>query len=127
MTTSFLYPDLSQKVLNAAYTVHRNLGPGLLESTYEACLEHELLLLGLSVHRQKKLPLQYGTVFLEEAYRIDLLIENQIIIEIKSASGLEDVHFKQLLTYLKLSGIRVGYLINFNCVLLKENLFRKIY
>ena len=113
--------------MNAAYKVHTALGPGLLENTYEAVLEYELKQSGLFVERQKKLPLIYETVELKDAYRLDLLVENKIIIELKSVESLHNVHFKQLLTYLKLSNRKVGYLINFNVERLKGHIHRKVY
>lgn len=124
---TFYYPEISKKIMNAAYKVHTALGPGLLESTYEAVLEYELRQSGLLVERQKKLPLIYETVELQDAYRLDLLVENKIIIELKSVESLHNVHFKQLLTYLKLSNRKVGYLINFNVERLKGHIHRKVY
>lgn len=125
--TTFYHPIISKKVMNAAYKVHTALGPGLLEKTYEAVLEHELRKAGLFVERQKKLPLFYEGIELEDAYRLDLFVEKKIIIEIKSVEKLHDVHFKQLLTYLKLSKRKVGYLINFNVGSLKGNIHRKVF
>jgi GxxExxY protein len=124
---TFYYPEISKKIMNAAYKVHTALGPGLLENTYEAVLEYELKQAGLFVERQKKLPLIYETVELKDAYRLDLLVENKIIIELKSVDELHNVHFKQLLTYLKLSNRKVGYLINFNVERLKGHIHRKVY
>jgi GxxExxY protein len=124
---TFYYPEISKKIMNAAYKVHTALGPGLLENTYEAVLEYELKQSGLFVERQKKLPLIYETVELKDAYRLDLLVENKIIIELKSVESLHNVHFKQLLTYLKLSNRKVGYLINFNVERLKGHIHRKVY
>ena len=124
---TFYYPEISKKIMNAAYKVHTALGPGLLENTYEAVLEYELKQSGLFVERQKKLPFIYETVELKDAYRLDLLVENKIIIELKSVESLHNVHFKQLLTYLKLSNRKVGYLINFNVERLKGHIHRKVY
>ena len=124
---TFYYPEISKKIMNAAYKVHTALGPGLLENTYEAVLEYELKQSGLFVERQKKLPLIYETEELKDAYRLDLLVENKIIIELKSVESLHNVHFKQLLTYLKLSNRKVGYLINFNVERLKGHIHRKVY
>jgi GxxExxY protein len=125
--TTFYYPEISKKIVASAYKIHTALGPGLLESTYEAVLEYELKKSGLFVERQKKLPLIYETVELEDAYRLDLVVENKIIIELKSVEALQNVHFKQILTYLKLSKMKVGYLINFNVESLKEHIHRKVY
>ncbi len=122
----FYFPELSQKILDLAYKVHTELGPGLLESTYESCLEYEMVQSGLHVERQKRLPLQYGSLLIEDAYRIDLFVENKIIIEIKSVDRLVDLHFRQILTYLKLAQVKVGYLINFNVDYLKNGISRKV-
>ncbi|MDI9356623.1 MAG: GxxExxY protein [Chitinophagaceae bacterium] len=124
--SEFYYPELSKIIMNTAYKVHSLLGPGLLESTYEACLEYELKENKCSVKRQVLLPLTYKGMVLQDSYRIDLLVEEKIIIELKSVETLSDVHFKQLLTYLRLSNIKVGYLINFNVISLKGNIFRKV-
>ncbi len=99
---------------HSAIAVHRELGPGLLESTYEACLAYELVERRMSVERQKALPVKYRGVNLDCGYRIDLLIENQVIVELKAIERIEPIHDAQLLSYLKLSGSPVGLLINFN-------------
>ena len=106
--------EVSYKIIGSAYKVHRELGPGLLESTYEVCLEYELSLAGLLTERQKILPVIYSGVPLDAGYRIDMLIENQIILEIKSVEEIAPVHKAQLMTYLKLSGLKLGLLLNFN-------------
>ena len=124
--TEFYYPELSKTILDAAYKVHTVLGPGLLENTYEACLERELLLRNCKVERQVALPVVYENMVLPEGYRIDLWVNNQIIIELKSVDALAEVHFKQILTYLRMSQTKVGYLINFNVASLKQGLFRKV-
>ena len=116
--------ELSRVAFESALKVHKNLGPGLLESSYEECLFYELNKLGLVVERQKALPLIYETVKLDIGYRIDLLIENKLIIELKAVEVLNDVHFAQLLTYLKLSNCKLGLLINFNVSLLKNGIKR---
>ncbi|MDX1478936.1 MAG: GxxExxY protein [Saprospiraceae bacterium] len=118
--------ELGKTALDCAFKVHRALGPGLLESTYEACLEYELLKLGLHVTRQHPLPVIYDDVKLENGYRIDLFIEKCVIIEVKSIELINPIHVAQILTYLKLSGVRLGYLINFNSVLLKHGIRRLI-
>lgn len=112
--------ELSKIVVNCAYKVHKSLGPGLLESVYEECLFYELNKTGLKVEKQKALPLIYEEVKLEIGYRIDLIIENKLIVEIKSVELLNDVHFAQLLTYLKLTNSKLGLLINFNVALIKN-------
>lgn len=122
-------PDgrLTGQILGAAIEVHRNLGPGLLESTYEACLFHELVQAGLKVERQKSLPVRYKDVELECGYRIDLLVDGQVVVELKSVDVLEPVHEAQLLTYLRLSGLRVGLLINFNVQVLRHGIRRLVH
>ena len=117
---------LSYKIIGAVYNVHSELGPGLLESTYEICLEYELLKLGLSVERQKSLPVVYKMIKLEAGYRIDLLIEDSIILEIKSIDDITPVHQSQLMTYLKLSGKKLGLLLNFNVRDMKKGIRRII-
>jgi GxxExxY protein len=116
--------DIATKIIGAAIEVHKELGPGLLESTYETCLAYELKQLGLSVQHQLALPVVYKEVKLDAGYRIDLLVERKVIIEIKSVDALADIHTAQLLTYLKLKDLRLGLLINFNQVLLKTGLKR---
>ena len=106
--------ELSRIVFDCALKVHQSLGPGLLESAYEECLFYELKKIGLSVEKQKALPLIYEEVKLDVGYRLDIIVENKLIIEIKSVEALNDVHFAQLLTYLKLTNCKLGLLINFN-------------
>jgi GxxExxY protein len=115
---------ITDTVIGAAIAVHRALGPGLLESTYEACLAYELSERGQGVERQKALPVKYRGVNLDCGYRIDLLVEGKIIIELKAVERLEPIHKAQLLSYLKLSGCRLGLLINFNVRLLKYGIHR---
>ena len=112
--------------LDCAFLVHSALGPGLLESAYEASLYYELLQSGLNVEKQRPLPLVYKEVNLEVGYRIDLLIENKVIVEIKSVESLADIHMAQILTYLKLSGCKLGLLANFNVRHLKNGIKRVI-
>jgi GxxExxY protein len=118
--------EISKMVFEAGLKVHRNLGPGLLESAYEECLFYELNKLGLRVEKQKALPLVYEEVKLDIGYRIDLLVESKFIIEVKSVEELHDIHLAQILTYLKLSNIKLGLLINFNTVLFKDGVKRVI-
>lgn len=118
--------EISKIVVNAALKVHRNLGPGLLESSYEECLFYELKKEGLVVEKQKPLPLIYEEVKLEIGYRLDLLVENKLIIEIKAVEALNDVHLAQILTYLKLSECKLGLLINFNVALIKNGIKRVV-
>jgi len=118
--------ELSEKIIGAAIEVHRELGPGLLESTYEACLAHELNLQGIKAVRQKKQPIHYKGLEIDEAYRIDVIVEDQIILELKVVDQLNDIHMAQLLTYLKLSGCTLGYLMNFNVPLMKDGIRRVV-
>lgn len=117
---------ITQKIIECAINVHRELGPGLLESTYEACLEYELLENNLKVDRQKELSVIYKDKEIDCGYRIDLLVEDLIIVELKSADRLELIHTAQILTYLKLSKRNLGLLINFNVKLLKTGIKRII-
>jgi GxxExxY protein len=104
--------------------VHTALGPGLLESAYEACLQYELIKTGLRVEAQKALPLVYESVKLECGYRIDLLVEGKVIIEVKSIEAVAEIHFAQVLTYLRLSGLRLALLMNFNVLHMKNGIRR---
>ena len=106
--------NLSRSIIGAAIEVHKILGPGLLESTYEACLFYELNQKGFLVERQKELPIVYKEVQLDIGYRIDLIVENEIIIELKSIKEILPIHFAQILSYLKLSNLNLGLIINFN-------------
>jgi GxxExxY protein len=120
--------DITYKIRGAIFTVHNTLGPGLLESVYEAALIYELNLLGLQVKSQVGIPVNYNGIFLELGFRANIIVENTIIIEIKSIEILHDVHKKQLLTYLKLANKKLGILVNFNVASLvdKESLIRII-
>lgn len=118
--------EISKHVIGAAIDVHRILGPGLLESAYEACLCHELELRNIRFARQADIPVEYKGVNLECGYRIDLLVEDKIIVELKSVEKLMPIHDAQLLSYLKLTGCTVGLLINFNVPVLKQGVRRKV-
>ncbi|MFH1007043.1 MAG: GxxExxY protein [Candidatus Latescibacterota bacterium] len=118
--------ELSKEVIGAAIEVHKVLGPGLLESSYEACMERELAGRGLTVARQVGLPLVYKDIRCEMGYRIDLLVERKIIVEVKSVEALSDLHVAQVLTYLKLSQCKLGLLINFNVRLLRDGIKRLV-
>ena len=118
--------ELSRIVFEAGLKVHRALGAGLLESAYEECLYYELAKSGVYVEKQKGLPLIYNDIKLDIGYRIDLIIENKLIVEVKSVEALADIHMAQILTYLKLSGCKLGLLINFNTVLFKDGVKRVI-
>ena len=118
--------ELSGAIISAAMKVHSRLGPGLLESVYEVCLAHELEKRGHRVRKQPALPVVYDTVKLEAGYRIDLVVDDAVLIEVKAVEALAPVHEAQLLTYLRLSNRRLGFLINFNVALLKQGLKRMV-
>lgn len=118
--------EVFKKVLDCSFKVHTALGPGLLESSYEESLFYELKKMGLFVEKQKPMPLIYHEVKLDIGYRIDLLVERQIIVEIKSVDAFNEVHYAQILTYLKLSGCKLGLLVNFNVRHLKDGIKRII-
>jgi GxxExxY protein len=116
--------EIASQVLNCAFRVHTKLGPGILESAYEACLSYELTKAGIRSIRQVPQPITYDSLQLDEGYRLDLLVEDSIIVEIKAVETLLPVHHMQLKTYLKLSGKTLGFLTNFNVPLLKQGLHR---
>jgi len=116
--------ELSNRILGCAIKVHKALGPGLLESAYQRCLEYELIKDGLDVEFEKALPLVYEEVKMEVGYRIDLLVNKKVVIELKSVESLTDVHRAQVITYLKLGEYKLGLLINFNVALLKHGIER---
>ena len=118
------FENLSGQIIGAAIEVHRNLGPGLLESAYEECLAYELRQKKLSYERQKELPIVYKNLKLEYGYKLDLLVENSIIVEIKSVEKIAPVHTAQILTYMRLANIKIGLLINFNVTVLKNGIKR---
>lgn len=113
-------------VVDSGFKVHSALGPGLLESSYEHCLVYELESRGLHVERQRSLPIVYRGVNIDAGYRIDLVVENSVIVELKSVDVIAPVHEAQLLTYLKLSGCRLGFLVNFNVPLFKQGVRRRV-
>jgi GxxExxY protein len=119
-------PTLTHEIIGAAIEVHRALGPGLLESAYEACLAHEFSLRGIPAERQLQLPVQYKGQPIDAAYRIDLLVNREVVLEIKAADSILPIHEAQLLTYLKLGGWKLGLLINFNVPVLKDGIRRLI-
>jgi GxxExxY protein len=116
--------ELTSKVIGAAIEVHKTLGLGLLESTYEECLCHELSLRGLSSERQKPLSLEYKSKKLDCGYRLDVVVENAIILELKCCDKIEPIHRAQLLTYLRLSGLTVGLILNFNRSVMRDGIVR---
>jgi GxxExxY protein len=116
--------DLSKAIVHAAFTIHNQLGPGLLESVYEEIMYFELSKKGLSIARQKPVPVIWDTLKMELGFRADLVVENKVIIELKSVEAIAPVHYKQLLTYLKLTRLKLGILINFNENLIKNGIVR---
>ncbi|WP_309430079.1 GxxExxY protein [Chryseobacterium sp.] len=118
--------ELSYKIIGAAIEVHKNIGVGLLENAYEAALAYELKLLGLKVQQQVSLPLQYKGMTVQNAYKIDLIVENKVIVEVKSVVELHSISQAQVLTYLKLSDLKLGLLINFNTELIKYGIHRVV-
>lgn len=119
--------SLSNLVINRALKVHTALGPGLLESSYKECLFYELNQTGLLIEKEKPLPLIYEDVKLECGYRVDLLVARKLIIEVKAVEAINDVHLAQVLTYLKLSGCKLGLLLNFNVLRMKDGIRRVVY
>jgi GxxExxY protein len=117
---------LTEQIIGAAIEVHRELGPGLLESTYEAALAYELTLRGVPFERQAALPIKYKGVLMEIGYRLDLLVGDAVVVELKAVDRVDRIHEAQLITYLKLSGKRAGLLINFNVPLLKDGITRRL-
>jgi GxxExxY protein len=118
--------QLSGKVIGAAIEVHQTLGPGLLESAYEECLCHELSINGLSFKRQQHLPVSYKAIKLDCGYRLDIVVENLIIIELKAVDRIEPIHKAQLLTYLKLANMKLGLLLNFNVPVMRDGIVRLV-
>lgn len=116
--------ELSKIAVDCMFKVHKNLGPGLLESAYEECLCYELNKTGLLVNRQRPLPLFYEEIRMEIGYRVDIMIEDKLLIEVKAVESLCDVHKAQVITYLKLTGCKLGLLVNFNVALIKDGIKR---
>ena len=123
-TEDGIHRELTEAVIGAAITVHRELGPGLLESVYEKCLAFELADRGLSVTAQKEIPVRYKNLTFDCSFRADLIVENKVLIELKSIDQLSPIHTSQVITYLKLTGLRTALLINFNVPVLKTGLKR---
>ena len=118
--------EIAKIIVDKAYKIHVKLGPGLLESVYETILEYELKKAGLKVQRQQPVPLKYDDIKFEEGFRADLIVEDKVIVELKSVEQLAKVHFKQLLTYLRLADKKLGLLINFGAPLIKDGIFRVV-
>ena len=116
--------DISYQVIGAALDLHKNIGPGLLESSYETALVYDLRQMGLDVKQQVAMPFIYKEIKMDVGYRLDILVENKVIVEVKAIECLASVHYAQLHTYLKMSRLKLGLLINFNCKLLKDGLHR---
>ena len=116
--------EVGERLLGCALKVHRALGPGLLESAYEACLSHELAKAGVEHQRQLVLPIIYDGTRIDPGYRLDLLVQEKVVVEVKAVAALTDVHRAQLLSYLKLGGYRLGYLLNFNVKMLRDGICR---
>jgi GxxExxY protein len=119
--------ELTEIIIGAAIEVHKALGPGLLESAYEQCLCHELRLRGVQFERQRDLPISYKGVQLDCGYKLDLVVENIVVVELKSVDSLHPIHEAQLLTYLRLGGWNVGLLLNFNVAVLKDGIRRRVH
>ena len=126
METSFVYQNLTHSIIGAAVEVHKILGPGLLESTYQECLVYELIQKGFYIESQRAVPVIYKEVKLDVGYRMDILVENTVVIELKTVEAFNEVHEAQVLTYMKLANKPVGLLINFNVALLKNGIKRYV-
>ena len=118
--------SIGKQIVNAAYQIHLELGPGLLESVYEVILAEELKNLGLDVERQKPIPIRYKKLIFDEGFRADIIVENRVIIELKSVESFNRVHAKQVLTYLKLLDFQLGFLINFGAELIRDGITRLV-
>ncbi len=121
------FENITREIIGAAIEVHKHLGPGLLESAYEECLVYELLQKGYKIERQKAVPVVYKEIVLDYGYRIDILVENKVLLELKSVEALAPVHEAQILTYMKFSEKKIGLLINFNVTVLKNGLKRFVF
>lgn len=126
MHGGLIHGEITEQILGAAIEVQKRLGPGMVESTYESCLCHEMDLRGLQVARQVQMSPEFKGMRMAEAYRLDLLVESKVIVELKSVEALLPIHEAQLMTYLKLSSIKVGFLINFNVPILRDGVIRRI-
>ncbi|MEZ4645140.1 MAG: GxxExxY protein [Chloroflexota bacterium] len=117
---------ITEKIIGAAIEVHRHLGPGLLESAYQSCLAHEMTLRRIRFEREKPLPIVYKGVHLDQGYRLDFLVEGLVVIELKSVNQLTDIHYAQVLSYLKLANLKLGLLLNFNVLRLKNGGIKRV-
>ncbi|MBE2225093.1 MAG: GxxExxY protein [Anaerolineae bacterium] len=118
--------EITKEIIGAAIEVHRYLGPGLLESAYQICLAHEMMRRGIHFEREKPLPIMYKGIKLDEGYRLDFLVEGLVIVELKAVKKLDDIHLAQTLSYLKLAELRLGLLLNFNVIRLKEGGIKRV-
>lgn len=121
-----MHEELTKQIIGGAIRVHSALGPGLLESAYEACLSHELVKLGLTIQRQAEIPIRYDGILIDTGFRADIIVEGVIIVELKAVEKLIPIHEAQLMTYLRLSGIRAGLLLNFNQLRITDNMIRRV-
>jgi GxxExxY protein len=121
-----LFEDLTEKIIKCAFDVHSALGPGLLENAYKECLYYKLQKEGIIVEKEKSIPLVFENVTIPCGYRVDLLVENKVILELKSVRSIEDIHLAQILTYMKLGNYKVGLIINFNVQSLKDGIKRVV-
>lgn len=126
MSAPLMHEMLTEQIIGAAIEVHRVLGPGLLESAYEACLAHELTSRGVPFTRQQPMPVAYKGLMLDAGYRLDLLVDGKVLVELKAVEKVDSIHEAQLMTYMRLSGIRVGLLINFNVKVLHMGVTRRV-
>ena len=128
LTKQVEYPHsrLTYDIIGAAMEVHRALGPGMFESTYSRCLEHELTLRGMSIERERPIPISYKSLTLENAFRADLIVDGKILIEVKAVESILPIHAAQTLTYLRLAGLQIGLIINFHAATLREGIKRLI-
>lgn len=117
---------IGERILDCAIRVHTALGPGLLESAYEACLAHEITKAGLRIERQRLLPLRYDGLEIDQGYRVDLLVDGQVVVELKSVEQITPVHVAQVISYLKLGDFRLGYLLNFNVARMRDGIRRLV-
>lgn len=124
--SGYMHQELTEAIIGGAIEVHRAFGPGVLESCYEACLAHELTQRGIAVRRQVELPVEYKGVRVECGFRVDLVVEGHVIVELKTVEKILPIHEAQLFTYLRLTGLRVGLLINFNVIALRDGIRRRI-
>ena len=125
--STLLEKELTEQIIAAAIDVHRALGPGLLESVYQLCLAQEFMLRGLSFEQEKVIAIDYKGIHIDSGYRLDFIVQNKVVVELKAVESMLPVHEAQLLTYLKVTGCKVGLLINFNVPILKQGIIRRVF